>query len=150
MASLCADLSECYLAGMVPSWQVKEERQRVAQQVFETCQDFNPDLPLILSPNDSHGEHAIVGAESEAVLRGRVPHVWRCLFPWNCCKGDNPNLYVRLEEGDIAVKAAVIDCYQSQRFRYNYRDMLLSYALADGLSVKVLAAEKFEIVRSVL
>ena len=139
------------LAGIVPSAKLKSEyRQQIAHAVYGVCTAKKPDLALILSPNDSHGEHAAVGTECESVLRGRVPHVWRCQFPWNFGKGDSPNLYVSLSQEDVGAKRSVIQCYSSQTFRYQYEEMLMSYCRADGLSVKVPWAEKFEVVRSVL
>jgi hypothetical protein len=50
----------------------------------------------------------------------------------------------------LKVKCAVADAYESQKFRYDYGKIMLHQAYADGLSVKAHAAEKFEIVRSVL
>lgn len=132
-----------------PSAELGGIGQRIADHTFGYIEMHKPDLAIILSPHDENTAHAVVGVECERVMRGRVPHVWRCLFPWNY-SGDTPNLYVTLDEEDLAVKAQVIDAYESQKFRYNYRDMLLNYAIADGLSVKKSAAEKFQIVRSVL
>ena len=135
---------------IIPSADFQPYRQRICQDVYDYCESKKPDLAIILSPHDENTAHSIVGIECERVMRGRVPHVWRCQFPWNYGKGDNPNLYVELSLDDLIAKQRVIEAYKSQQFRYNYGEMLLSYCRADGLSVKVERAEKFEVVRSVV
>jgi hypothetical protein len=78
-----------------------------------------------------------------------VPLVARCLYPWNYGLG-RPNLYVTLTPEDLAVKSAVCRAYKSQEFRYNYHDLFMATARADGLSVKAEAAERFELLRAVV
>lgn len=132
-----------------PSAQLAEMGQRIADYAFAYVEKHRPDAVFTLSPEDENPAHAVVGTQCERVLRGRVPVTVRCQFPWNFGLG-RPNLYVRLEQQDLTAKRAVIQAYQSQHFRYEYEDMLLSYCRGDGLSVKALAAEKFEIVRAVI
>lgn len=131
-----------------PSSDFQPHRQRICQRIFDEVESFKPDVVFTLSPEDENTAHAIVGVESERVMRGRVPTVIRCQFPWNYGIG-RPNLYVKLSEEDLACKRAVINAYQSQLWRYQYEEMLLGYARADGLSVKCEYAERFEIIRSV-
>ncbi len=134
---------------ITPSIDLAPHRQFLAQRLFNLLEQYTFDLALILSPNDQNSGHALMGSVCEEVTRGRVPNVLRCCFPWNYGSG-NPNLYITLDESSLVIKKAVIECYPSQHFRYNYGSMLLAYAVADGLSVKVPAAEKFEVVRMVL
>ncbi len=138
-----------YYHEMLPSAELVRWRQRIAQIAYDHCEEHKPDVVFTLSPEDENPAHAVVGVETERVMRGRVPTVIRCQFPWNYGIG-RPNLYVTLGEEELAVKCKVIRAYQSQRFRYRYEDMLLSYARADGLSVKAEYAEKFEVIRSVV
>lgn len=135
--------------GYLPSAEMPKFAEEICQDVYDYCESVKPDLALILSPHDENTAHAVVGVACERVMRGRVAHVWRCLFPWNFST-DKPNLYVKLESEDMEAKRAVINCYQSQKFRYDYESILMHYAVADGLAVKVPAAEKFEVVRSVV
>lgn len=132
-----------------PSPTLRTRRQEVCQTIYDVCEEVRPDLAFILSPADGHAEHAVVGAESESVLRGRVPHVVRCNFPWNYSIGQ-PNLFVKLDEEDIRVKMAAINAYQSQAFRYRYSDILMHAAITDGLAVKTGEVEKFELIRAVI
>lgn len=132
-----------------PSSNFQKFRQDICQYAYDYCEQQKPQLVFTLSPEDENTAHAVVGVETERVMRGRVPTVVRCQFPWNYGIG-RPNLYVKLAQEDMIVKQRVIDAYTSQHFRYSYKDMLTHYVIGDGLSVKCQAAEKFEIVRSVL
>lgn|SRR3990167_5931779 len=132
-----------------PSRDLHTYSSEIRQIIYTRCEQLKPDAVFTLSPEDENPAHAVVGRETEAVTRGRVPITIRCQFPWNYGLG-RPNLYVRLSQEDAAVKRAVIRCYQSQEFRYKYEDMLMGYARADGLSVKAEHAEKFELIRGVV
>lgn len=125
------------------------KRQDVCQFLFDLCEETVFDLAFVLSRHDENEAHAIVGEEAERVMRGRVATVIRCNFPWNYTTAAK-NLYVRLTPEEVAVKRKVIECYQSQTFRYGYGEMLEHYVHADGLAVKQNAAETFEIIRAVL
>lgn len=132
-----------------PSCDFQPYRQRICQNIYDYVEKHKPDVVFTLSPNDENTAHSIVGVESERVMRGRVPTIVRCQFPWNIDTG-LANLFVTLSEEDLEVKRRVINAYQSQKFRYDYETMLLNYAVADGLSVKAPAVEKFQIMRSVV
>ena len=132
--------------------------QEIGDAIFNVCETVRPDAVFTLSPDDENTAHAVVGRQSERVLRGRVPLAIRCNYPWNFSIG-RPNLFVSLSEEDLKVKDAVICCYKSQfpkpteaggTFRYNYHEMLMSAVRVDGQSVKVEAAEKFEVLRMVV
>ncbi len=138
-----------HLLACLPSSQLPSYRQEICQYVYDFCEREHPEVAFLLSPDDENPAHAVVGIEGERVMRGRVPMTIRCQFPWNYSLG-RPNLYVRLDEDDLKVKKRVIQAYRSQLFRYRYEEMLLAYCKADGLSVKVEAAEKFELIRSVV
>jgi hypothetical protein len=138
-----------HFLSLTPSSDLHPFRQRICQYVYDFCEKEKPDIAFILSPEDENTAHSIVGIESERVMRGRVPTTIRCQFPWNFGIG-RPNLYVKLNQEELRVKQAVINAYQSQKFRYNYEEMLLHYAYGNGLSVKAEAAESFEIIRAVI
>jgi LmbE family N-acetylglucosaminyl deacetylase len=134
---------------LTPSADFQPHRQYIADQVFNFCEDEKPDVAFILSPEDENTAHRIVGEECERVMRGRVGTVIRCLFPWNYGIG-RPNLFVKLEPEDWNAKVEVINAYGSQKFRYNYLEMLSDYTRADGQSVKAgRPCEKFEVIRHV-
>ena len=142
----------------VPSARLEDYRQDVCQVAYDYIEMHKPDAVFTLSPDDENTAHAVVGRETERVMRGRVPIAIRCLYPWNYSIG-RPNLYVKLDDQDVAVKESVIMAYKSQapayleaggKFRYNYLLMLMSAIVTDGQSVKVSRAEKFEMIRGVV
>lgn len=135
--------------GLVPENDPYLWRKRACQYAFDYCENRNLDCAFILSIEDSNVTHSVVGEECERVMRGRVSTVIRCQFPWNYGLG-RPNLYISLSPEDVEAKRKSMAAYKSQKFRYDYEAIFMSQAIADGESVKVRAAEKFEIVRSVL
>lgn len=132
-----------------PSVDLSPFRQQICQYIFDLCESVKPDCVISLSPEDENTAHRIVGEECDRVIRGRVPLFIRCQYPWNFSIGKH-NLFVELGSHDIESKVRVIECYQSQKFRYNYLGLFMAQATADGLSAKVGTAEKFEIVRAVV
>lgn len=134
---------------MTPSADLWPRRQEIAQLAYDYVERHRPDCVFTLSPEDENPAHRIVAEEVERVMRGRVPCLVRCQFPWNYAQG-RANLFVRLEEEDLECKRQVIETYQSQKFRYDFASILMHQVVADGLAVKVPAAEKFEVVRWVI
>lgn len=137
------------LTGLYPPVSLHERGQEIANIAYGYVERHKPELCIVLSPDDENPAHAEVGRQCERVMRGRVPYVIRCQFPWNYSVG-RANLFVKLDAGDVEVKRAVINCYQSQLWRYRYEEMLIAQCRADGLSVKAEYAEKFELLRGVV
>lgn len=125
-----------------------ENRSAVRQYVYDFIVSHALDAAFILSPHDEHQDHQAVGEECERVMKGRVPLIIRCQYPWNL-HSFNPNLYIALTDEEFRIKQAHIEAYRSQTFRYDYAEMFGGYAKGDGLSIKKRFAEKFEIVRCV-
>lgn len=125
-----------------------ENRSAVRQYVYDFLKVHAFDAAFILSPFDEHQDHQAVGEECERVMKGRVPLIIRCQYPWSY-RSFCPNLYVSLTDEEYEAKLRHIRAYQSQMFRYNYEELFGSYAVGDGLSVKKQVAEKFEIIRCV-
>lgn len=132
-----------------PSKTLAGRGQQIADYMYNTIAKWRYDAIITLSPHDENPAHAVVGVQAERVARGRVATLIRCHYPWNYSYG-HCNLFVQLEPEHLEVKRKVIQCYQSQRFRYDYETLLMHQVIADGLSVKVPAAEKFELIRSVV
>lgn len=147
--AISIDFDRRHFLKMLPSVNLPNHSQQICQYIYDFCEKHRPTAVFTLSPDDENTAHAVVGREAERVTRGRVPIHIRCHYPWNYSIGRS-NMFVRLDEACLNVKRYVIDAYQSQCFRYNYREMLLAYCQADGLSVKAGWAEKFEVIRSVV
>lgn len=128
---------------------IPQAQDEIRQIIYDYVNEFRPNLAFVLSPNDDHQAHQVVGRESERVMKGRVDVILRCQYPWNY-RSFNPNVFVTLTPYDFRVKMDVIDCYKSQAFRYKYKKLFEHFTKGDGLSVKRDLAEKFELVRFVL
>lgn len=140
------------LYGWMPSADAVTKRpDEVGQAVYDYVVDTEPEACFILSPEDENTAHRVLGQQCERVMRGRygLRHVLRCQYPWNYGVG-RANVFVALDEEDLKAKRDVINCYQSQLWRYGYEDMLVAQCRVDGLSVKVPYAERFELLRGVV
>jgi hypothetical protein len=126
-----------------------EKAPVIRQYLYEYVRAHEIDAAFILSSTDDHQSHAAVGKESERVMKNAVPLILRCHFPWSYRAG-NADVIVPLTDDELACKIGLINTFRSQGFRYRYGDLFEHQAKADGLAVKVAAAEKFELVRAVL
>ncbi|KKQ91631.1 MAG: hypothetical protein UT16_C0011G0001 [Candidatus Azambacteria bacterium GW2011_GWA2_39_10] len=118
---------------------------KIRQFLYDFTVDEKPDLAFILSSEDDHQDHSIVGKSAERVMKNRVPFVIRCHYPWNFINPGRSNLFVKLSLDEFEVKRAVIRAYQSQHFRYDYENLFTALTRANGLATKNELAEAFEI-----
>lgn len=117
----------------------------IRQFLFDFTVDEKPDLAFILSSEDDHQDHAILGKSAERVMKNRVPMVVRCHYPWNFVNPGRSNLFVKLTPDEFETKLAVIRAYKSQHFRYDYENLFTALTRASGLATKNELAEAFEI-----
>lgn len=118
---------------------------KIRQFLFDFTVNEKPDLALILSSEDDHQDHSIVGKSAERVMKNRVPFVIRCHYPWNFINPGRSNLFVKLTPDEFETKLAVIRAYKSQHFRYDYENLFTALTRANGLATKNELAEAFEI-----
>ncbi len=118
---------------------------KIRQLLYNYTVNEKPDLALILSSEDDHQDHAIVGKSAERVMKNRVPMVIRCHYPWNFINPGRSNLFVKLTPDEFETKLAVIRAYKSQHFRYDYENLFTALTRANGLATKNELAEAFEI-----
>lgn len=118
---------------------------QIRQFLFDFTISEKPDLAFVLSPEDDHQDHSIVGKSAERVMKNRVPMVVRCHYPWNFINPGRCNFFVKLTPDEFETKLAVIGAYQSQSFRYDYENLFTSLTRVNGLATKNELAEAFEI-----
>ena len=118
---------------------------KIRQFLYDFTVNEKPDLAFVLSPEDDHQDHSIVGKSAERVMKNRVPMVVRCHYPWNFINPGRSNLFVKLTTDEFETKLAVIRAYRSQHFRYDYENLFTSLTRANGLATKNELAEAFEI-----
>lgn len=118
---------------------------KIRQFLFDFTVAEKPDLAFVLSPEDDHQDHSIIGKSAERVMKNRVPMVIRCHYPWNFINPGRSNLFVKLTPDEFEAKLAVIRAYRSQHFRYAYENLFTSLTRVNGLATKNELAEAFEI-----
>ena len=120
-------------------------QDKIRQFLYDFTVDEKPDLALILSSEDDHQDHSIVGKSAERVMKNRVPFVIRCHYPWNFINPGRCNFFVKLTPDEFKAKLSVIRAYRSEHFRYDYENLFTSLTRANGLATKNELAEAFEI-----
>lgn len=118
---------------------------RIRQSLYDFTEAEKPDIAFVLSPEDDHQDHSILGKSAERVMKNRVPMVIRCHFPWNFINPGRCNFFVKLAPDEFETKLNVIRAYNSQRFRYDYENLFTSLVRVNGLATKNELAEAFEI-----
>ncbi|MDO8574890.1 MAG: PIG-L family deacetylase [bacterium] len=124
---------------------LSNHHDKIRQLLYNYTVNEKPDLALILSSEDDHQDHAIVGKSAERVMKNRVPMVIRCHYPWNFINPGRSNLFVKLTPDEFEAKLNVIRAYKSQHFRYDYENLFTALTRANGLATKNELAEAFEI-----
>ncbi|MFH1197510.1 MAG: PIG-L family deacetylase [bacterium] len=122
-----------------------KDEDEIRQILYDYIVKEKPDIAFVLSPEDDHQSHAIVGKSAERVMKNRVPFVLRCHYPWNFINPGRRNFFVKLAQDEFETKLAVIRAYKSQHFRYDYENLYTALARVDGLATKNELAEAFEI-----
>ncbi len=117
----------------------------IRQILYDYTIQEKPDIAFVLSPEDDHQAHAVVGKSAERVMKNRVPLILRCHYPWNFINPGRRNFFVKLTQDEFETKLAVIRAYKSQHFRYDYENLYTALARVDGLATKNELAEAFEI-----
>lgn len=152
---LCSEFSKSMKSiGIFPgNWTILDydartlptHHDKIRQFLYDFTLAEKPDLAFVLSPEDDHQDHSILGKSAERVMKNRVPMVLRCHYPWNFINPGRCNLFVKLTSDEFKTKLAVIKAYRSQRFRYDYKNLFTSLARLNGLATKNELAEAFEI-----
>lgn len=118
---------------------------KIRQFLYDFTLAEKPDLAFVLSPEDDHQDHSVVGKSAERVMKNRVPMVVRCHYPWNFINPGRSNFFVKLTPDEFDAKIAVIRAYKSQHFRHEYENLFTSLTRVNGLATKNELAEAFEI-----
>lgn len=152
---LCKEFSRSMNSiGVLPgNWQIlcydartlSTYHDQIRQFLFDFTVSEKPDIAFILSSEDDHQDHSILGKSAERVMKNRVPMVIRCHYPWNFINPGRSNFFVKLTPDEFETKLDVIRAYKSQHFRYDYENLFTSLTRVNGLATKNELAEAFEI-----
>ena len=129
---------------------LSNREDEIRQFLYDYTIRGKPDLAFILSSQDDHQVHAVVGKSAERVMKNRVPNVIRCHYPWNFINAGSHNLFVKLTSDEFEAKLSVIRAYKSQHFRYDYENLFTALSKLHGLTTKNELVEAFEILYCVI
>ncbi|RUO49326.1 PIG-L deacetylase family protein [Pseudidiomarina donghaiensis] len=125
-------------------------RQEILQAMIELKREFSPDVVVMPSLNDVHQDHQVVANES--VRAYKQSSILMYEMPWNNLILKS-NLFLHLNENDLQMKLAAINCYKSQLVkgsRYLSDDFIRSFlSLNSARTGREGFAEAFEILRLV-
>jgi len=127
-----------------------KDEDEIRQILYDYTVQEKPDLAFVLSSEDDHQAHAVVGKSAERVMKNRVPNVIRCHYPWNFINAGSHNLFVKLTSDEFEAKLSVIRAYKSQHFRYDYENLFTALSKLHGLTTKNELVEAFEILYCVI
>jgi len=122
-----------------------EQRQAILDEMIKLNREFQPNLVLLPSPNDTHQDHSVIAHEGfrafkrTSILGYEVP--WNNLDFRTTC-------FVHLNQDDLDKKVAALLCYESQAHRvYASENVVRSQAVFRGTQIGTQYAEAFEVLR---
>ena len=123
-------------------------RQEILEDIISLRNELNPDLIFMPSLADLHQDHRVVA--EEGVRAFKTATILGYEQPWNNISF-NTMAFVCLEEHHIKKKIAVLNCYETQKYRkYLNEDFIRGLAKTRGIQIGVDYAEVFEAVRWVI
>lgn len=104
----------------LPVRRLDDHRQELLEELVRLRAEFDPELIISHSSNDTHQDHAVVSAEVVRAFRSRT--ILGFHSPWNE-RTTVSNSFVEVKPKDLEVKKAMLRCYRSQiELRRNYFD----------------------------
>ena len=95
----------------LPVRRLNEHRQDILEEMVAFDRAVRPDLVLTMNSCDTHQDHEVVHAESVRAFRKTTLLGYET--PWNQATG-HFDLFVELDEDDVALKKKMLMAYQSQ------------------------------------
>ncbi|WP_442778927.1 PIG-L deacetylase family protein [Dietzia sp. SL131] len=87
-------------------------RQELLEDFIRLRKQFEPELVLVHSSNDTHQDHSTTYHEAVRAFRSRS--VLGYHSPWNERRTDSA-VFIKLLNEDLELKRAMVSCYESQR-----------------------------------
>jgi LmbE family N-acetylglucosaminyl deacetylase len=122
-----------------------ETRQMILDLLLHYKTRVQPDIVFIPSGHDIHQDHQVIHEESLRAFKHQT--IFGYELAWNLYKF-NYQLFIHVEEIDIANKIAAISQYTSQSHRnYASAEYIESLAICHGVQANTKYAEAFEVIR---
>ncbi len=131
-----------------PNMNLPASASEIREELSRLKNEFQPDLVIAPSLNDSHQDHKTVAEEAVRVFKKDTSIIGYEL-PWNNLVFQ-PQLLVRLTQKQIEEKWRVLSLYRSQfvlQRSYFSKDFIFGWARMRGAQCSSEYAEAFEVVR---
>ncbi|MFA5246151.1 MAG: PIG-L family deacetylase [Pedobacter sp.] len=136
-----------YTVANFPVRNFTSHRQEILEILFKARNEFNPDLVIGPSLNDTHQDHTVIA--NEMIRAFKNTSIISYELPWNNLKSVN-NYYVRITSEQLEFKLKVLSLYESQIVKnrpYSNPEFIESLAKVRGTQINVQYAEAFELIR---
>jgi LmbE family N-acetylglucosaminyl deacetylase len=122
-----------------------EQRQAILEEMVKLNREFQPNLVLLPSPNDTHQDHSVIAHEGFRAFKRTSLLGYE--VPWNNLDF-RTTCFVHLNQEDVDKKVAALLCYESQAHRvYASENVVRSQAVFRGTQIGTKYAEAFEVLR---
>lgn len=122
-----------------------EQRQVILDLMLHFKNEIQPDIVFIPSGNDIHQDHQVIHQEALRAFKHQT--IFGYELAWNLYKFQY-QLFIELEELDLAMKILAISKYTSQQHRnYASSQYIESLAITHGVQANTKYAEAFEVIR---
>ncbi|MGA8849168.1 MAG: PIG-L family deacetylase [Dehalococcoidia bacterium] len=134
-----------------PNMNFPEHRQEILSELDKIKREFEPQLVIAPSLNDSHQDHKTI---AEEVIRAfkKDTSIIGYELPWNNLVF-SPQLLVKLTEEQMQEKWRILSLYESQfmvQRNYFSKDFIFGWARMRGTQCNAEYAEAFEVTRWVV
>jgi LmbE family N-acetylglucosaminyl deacetylase len=125
-----------------------EYRQQILDKMIELGREYEPDMVLLPSLNDTHQDHHTIAQEGFRAFK-------RCTMlgyevPWNNLDF-RTSCFVAITQDELNKKIFAIGKYESQKGRpYSDSEFVRALAMTRGVQVGTKYAEAFEVVRWII
>lgn len=138
--------SDAIETGDIPGQKFQYYTQDIREILISVRQRFAPDYVFFPARKDIHQDHAVLAQEAFRIFRNQSCIGYEIV---RSCYYLEPNLFVELDESDVAKKIAAVMEYKSQLYQssgyYFSPDVIEGIAITNGARCGKKYAEAYEI-----
>ncbi len=132
-----------------PNMDFPKHRQEILSELDKIKKEFEPQLVIVPSLNDSHQDHKTIAEEAIRAFK-RDASIIGYELPWNNLVF-GPQLLVKLTEEEMEEKWRILSLYKSMVQRnYFSKEFIFGWARMRGVQCNSEYAEAFELVRGIV
>ncbi|MGB9748233.1 MAG: PIG-L deacetylase family protein [Candidatus Woesearchaeota archaeon] len=125
-----------------------KQRQEILDKMTEILKDFNPELVIGPSLNETHQDHKTIAEEMIRCFK-KTASIISYEQPWNNLNF-KPTMFVKLKEEEIKKKISLLRNYKTQfmlKRAYFSEEFIRALAIVRGIQSGNEYAEAFEVIR---